>query len=312
GTKTQHKQGGGDWENVTALITICTDGTALQPPIIFKGKNFMKKWADSNVSGALICHSPNGWIDSELAVQWMENDFDAQTKAKMNGLTQVLLMDGHSSHYTPRLLRHAKDNNIVILGYPPHCTHALQGLDVVCFAQMKDIYWQEVHTFEDVHGHKMAKADFTGVFRHAFLHVFTPETIKSAFKATGIYPFDPSVISPAQMKPSEPSSIKGVFPLPQPSPVRGVIATFHHQPPTSFDISPDTHTRSSSPTLERDPNIDPSLYTPSKHICLMNAAIAGTASGSYLVSKTPIYSSQTLSAPVLETPLTLPQPDWSL
>ncbi|KAF8582266.1 hypothetical protein K439DRAFT_1618345 [Ramaria rubella] len=44
----------------------------------------------------------------------------------------------------------------------------------------------------------------------------------------------------------------------------------------------------------------------------MNAAIAGTASGSYLVSKTPIYSSHTLSAPVLETPLTLPQPDWSL
>ncbi|KAH6907752.1 hypothetical protein BKA70DRAFT_1034704, partial [Coprinopsis sp. MPI-PUGE-AT-0042] len=30
GTKTQHKQGGANRENVTALVTICADGTALQ------------------------------------------------------------------------------------------------------------------------------------------------------------------------------------------------------------------------------------------------------------------------------------------
>jgi hypothetical protein len=44
GVKTQHKQGGADRENVTALVTICADGTVLRPMIIYKGKNFMKKW----------------------------------------------------------------------------------------------------------------------------------------------------------------------------------------------------------------------------------------------------------------------------
>ena len=53
GTWTQHKQGGADCENVTALVTICADGTKLQPTIIFKGQNFMTKWGDNNVSGAL-------------------------------------------------------------------------------------------------------------------------------------------------------------------------------------------------------------------------------------------------------------------
>jgi len=40
GTKTQHKQGAADWENVTAIVTICTDGTSLHLTIIFKGQGF--------------------------------------------------------------------------------------------------------------------------------------------------------------------------------------------------------------------------------------------------------------------------------
>lgn len=37
GTKTQHKQGGGGHENVTAIVTIFADGSKLKPTIIFKG-----------------------------------------------------------------------------------------------------------------------------------------------------------------------------------------------------------------------------------------------------------------------------------
>jgi cytidine deaminase len=42
GAKIQHKSGNANYENVTALVTICADGTALQPTIIFKGRNFLK------------------------------------------------------------------------------------------------------------------------------------------------------------------------------------------------------------------------------------------------------------------------------
>lgn len=52
GTKTQHKQGGGDRENVTAVITICADGSALRPLIIYKGTYFMARWNENNVSDA--------------------------------------------------------------------------------------------------------------------------------------------------------------------------------------------------------------------------------------------------------------------
>ena len=53
GTKTQHKQGGVNQENFTAIVTICADGMTLNPLIIFKGKNFLKKWGNNNVAHAL-------------------------------------------------------------------------------------------------------------------------------------------------------------------------------------------------------------------------------------------------------------------
>lgn len=52
GIKRQHKAGSADRENVTAVVTICADGTSLQPMIIFKGQNFQRCWADNNIAEA--------------------------------------------------------------------------------------------------------------------------------------------------------------------------------------------------------------------------------------------------------------------
>jgi hypothetical protein len=52
GTKTQHAQGGANRENVTALVTICADGTTTRPMIIFKAQNFQARWRNNNVAEA--------------------------------------------------------------------------------------------------------------------------------------------------------------------------------------------------------------------------------------------------------------------
>ncbi|KIJ42700.1 hypothetical protein M422DRAFT_137261, partial [Sphaerobolus stellatus SS14] len=209
GTKRQFQQGSGDRENITVIVTICTDGTALQPTIIFKGQNHMKKWANDNVSNAF-----------NLAIEWFKKDFDVQTRDKANGESRALILDGHNSHYPTNLLQYALEADVLIIGYPSHSTHGLQGLNVICFSRMKDIYREEIQAFDQLNQCKMIKADFAKVFGKAYLRTFTPELIKMAFRVTGVYPFNPDVISEAQTKPSEALSIKGSFPLPQPSPVR--------------------------------------------------------------------------------------------
>src|SRR5881394_2303749 len=106
-----------------------------------------------------FAYSPKGWTDGGLSLPWIR-DFDAQPKEKAEERTRILLLDGHSSHYTIKLLEYANNNNIIVLAYPPHCTHALQGLDVVCFAKMKAAWREEIHCFEELHQTKVTKGDF--------------------------------------------------------------------------------------------------------------------------------------------------------
>jgi len=199
-----------------------------------------------------ISYSPNGWTDRELALEWIKKHFDPMTYEKANGQIWVLLLDGHKSHYSRDLLFYAHKNNIMILGYPPHCTHALQGLDVVCFARIKEVWKEELNSYEQDHNQSLPKSNFVFVFGTAFLHAFTPKTIQAAFTAIGIHPYNPNIILAQQMEPSIPSSTKTTFPLPQPSPVHHIMAIFHDKTPsTPGTIS--THTGSTS-SINRQAN----------------------------------------------------------
>lgn len=84
---------------------------------------------------------PNGYMDTELALTWLE-DFHEKTKGK-NDLPRVLIIDGHASHTSLAFLDRVAELDIHVVSYPPHTTHALQGLDVVIFACLKR-HWQAV------------------------------------------------------------------------------------------------------------------------------------------------------------------------
>ncbi|KAF7965694.1 hypothetical protein HWV62_42229 [Athelia sp. TMB] len=231
-------------------------------------------------------------------------------------------MDSHSSHYTPELLTFAKANNIVILGYPPHCTHALQGLDVVCFAAMKQAWKDEIDRFEAEQKRQVGKEHFAGVFGRAFLAAFTVPTVLTAFEKTGIHPFDPNVITAQQMKPSLPSSIVGALPLPMPSPVKKILEVFDHTIYTQADLDPDNYQPPTIFTTDGHPSITttplfPSLqptrpFTPAGKMRVLGAALASTASGAFLVQKAHITSDQTIPSPIFMQPTLIPDPDWSL
>ena len=185
--------------------------------------------------------------------------FDPQKREKAGNRTCVLILDGHSSHYTKEFLTYACDNNIILLGYPPHCTHALQGLDVVCFGKMKEIWKRVINKFEQEHQRAVTKNDFTFLFGTAYKEAFDRKTIKAAFRVTGVYPFNRTVITDSRIKPSMPTSVRGEFPLLQPSPVRVVLAAMDMNPhsPANTNIS----SVQSGPKRMRDPNIDPVLYS---------------------------------------------------
>ena len=253
--------------------------------------------------------SENGWTNTKIGYRWISEVFDPETKAKAETRKRVLILDGHSSHYTPEFLTYARENNIIVLGYPPHCTHALQGLDVVCFARMKETWKKVISKVEEETKAAVSKSDFLHLFGTAYNESFTVAMVKAAFQVTGVYPFNKNAISAEQMKPSTTTSVKGEFPLPQPSPVRAILVAWGQQRSIGLqdDLPPTPGKRI------RNEDIDPSLYTPSKRMRTMQASLNMTASGSFLVSDQPYKSSTTILKPVIEVPpASLPQPNWKL
>lgn len=160
----------------------------------------------------------------------------------------------------------------------------------------------------------------------------------AAFKATGIHPFDPNVIKPAQMQPSQNTSTRASFPQPQTSPTRAVMVAFRDysfttqgtrpdSPPTAgpssslaasdpIPMATDTYPLPSTPSKRRDPASNPDLATPHKRMRLLGVGLANTSSGSFLVTKARVSHlemKRVIHPPVLEcVPGEIATPDWSL
>ncbi|SJK99862.1 uncharacterized protein ARMOST_03173 [Armillaria ostoyae] len=222
-----YQQIGGSRENVTVIVTICADGTSTPPAVIFKGRAYQVNWKQDNPANASIGYSKKGWTNGKIGVEWIKI-FDEQTKTKAAGRYHLLLVDGHNSHYTHEFLRYACTHEIIVLCYPSHATHVYQGLDVVVFSVLKRILREERDKYERETGEKMSKDNFIMIYGRAHLRVLHPPIIRSAFRKTRVWPYDPSVVTADMMAPSKETSVEGALPLIPATPIR-IIAKFLRQ-----------------------------------------------------------------------------------
>jgi hypothetical protein len=69
------------------MASVCADGTALPPGIIYTSANntLQASWvADVEVGTykAFFASSPSGWTNNKLGLAWLEQIFDCYTKKK--------------------------------------------------------------------------------------------------------------------------------------------------------------------------------------------------------------------------------------
>jgi hypothetical protein len=91
---------------------------------------------------------------------------------------------------------------------------------------MKECWKEAICKFEETYQRGLSKSDFVEVWGDAYLRAFTLELVKKSFEATGILPYNPGIIQPGQMKPSEAISTHASFPLPQLELTNAVMAAF--------------------------------------------------------------------------------------
>jgi hypothetical protein len=75
----------GSREWVTLLATVCADGTALPPGIIYQSDNstLQAPWVaeiDTEKHDCFVSSSPSGWTNNELGLAWLEQVFERCTK----------------------------------------------------------------------------------------------------------------------------------------------------------------------------------------------------------------------------------------
>src|ERR1700678_2673310 len=169
-------------------------------------------------------YQKKGYTSGEIAIAWIE-DWDRLTKEKAKGRHWLLVVDGHSSHFTMGFLEYARQHKIAVLCYPSHSTHIYQGLDIVIFSVLKRAWSDERDMFERS-GPAVSKVNFLGVYAKAHVRAFTEENIRSAFRKTEMVPYNPDVITEAMMAPSLETTISTYMPLTLASPVQEVADLF--------------------------------------------------------------------------------------
>src|SRR5882757_4592922 len=250
-------------------------------------------------------YQKKGYTSGEIGAAWLK-DWDKLTNMKNNDVHQyrLLLVDGHSSHFTLLFLEYARENKIVVVCYPSHSTHIYQGLDVVIFSVLKRTWSEERDAFERT-GSAVSKTNFLAVYAKAHARAFTKENILSAFRKTGVVPFNPDVVTEAMMAPSLETSTSSLLPLQLASPVREVVDLISQHlahkrrwndmenedlPPDAASTPAQTLPRRSNPGSSKEDE-----YTPVRRG--MNAL--SSTSASFLVSDLPLASQ--LHLPPLHT-----------
>lgn len=228
--KTLGSNQDGSREFLSLLATICADGSALPPALIYQGAShdLQDTWLqDFNHSyeEAYFAVSVKGWTNEELGLSWLSKIFEPRTKEKAGNAKRLLIVDGHSSHVNMKFINFCDNHGIILAILPPHSTHRLQPLDVGIFSPLSTAYSYEIDQYiQSSHGFStITKRSFWSLFRGAWKTALTFNNIRSAFAATGIHPLESTkILNQLRRKTPSPISSDSESPKKTPGSVRGV------------------------------------------------------------------------------------------
>jgi hypothetical protein len=112
-------------------------------------------------------------------------------------------LDNHESHVSLDVIDYAKDNGIVMLSFPPHCSHINQPLDVAVYDSLKTKMKSSLANWMRTHpGRPASIYDLPEIIRQPWMEAFNQRNITSGFAKAGIYPFNPEIFTEDDFAPS--------------------------------------------------------------------------------------------------------------
>ena len=197
----------GNKAQITVVACVSASGNYIPPMIIWDRKTLKQEWTTGEVAGTLYGMSSKGWMDMNLFEKWFTRHF---LRYAPSVRPLLLLLDGHSSHYSPVAVKIAAEENIILFTLPPNTTHLSQPLDKGVFGPLK-VAWRRVcHTYlSENPGVVITRRVFSQLLNSAWQDSMTSKNIIAGFRTTGVYPTDRYAITlPGEMKMGKESSHK--------------------------------------------------------------------------------------------------------
>ena len=157
------------------------------------------QWYPKNIiRGVIFNGTDSGWIDENCFYDYLLKLFIPKTRPLSHLL--LLIIDNHATHLSIKTAKLVIQHNIHILCLPSHSTQLLQPLDVYTFKYLKPQWRSLLWEFNKSLGNKsLEKLDFVNLFSELFDYALLPAHCAPSFAKSGIYPFDPRIISKEEL-----------------------------------------------------------------------------------------------------------------
>lgn len=190
---------------VTVETCISASGNYLPPMFVFPRQRENLRLMDDAPPGSFAVYHKSGWINKDSFIVWFKRFVEIANPSQDRPV--LLLLDGHASHTKSiDLINLARENNVIMLTFPPHTTHRLQPLDITVMAPLSTYYEQEVRKWLFTHPGRVVTIYEVGkLFNLAFQRAALVQTAVNGFRNTGIFPYNPHVFPDHVFAPSIPT-----------------------------------------------------------------------------------------------------------
>jgi len=183
-------------KTVTVVCCVSATGVYIPPVFIFPRVRMKQSLMDHGPPGSLGTCTKSGCINEETFEFWFDH-FLNHVRPQNCPEPVLLVFDGHSSHTRNlNVVLKARQNNVILVCLPSHCTHRLQPLDVAFFKSLNSHYDDECRKWLREHpGQRINDERIPGLFSIAYGKSATVATAVNGFKKIGIAPLDRDVFS---------------------------------------------------------------------------------------------------------------------
>jgi DDE superfamily endonuclease/helix-turn-helix, Psq domain len=189
-------------ETITAVVCISASGTFIPPMLIFPRKNLNPRLLTGAPPGCIGATSPSGWINGELYLKWL-NHFIKQTGASVDRKV-LLILDNHESHVTLQAWSLCRENGVIVVSLPPHCSHKCQPLDLTVFGPLKTAYYKRCSEWMTINpGKRITQYEVATLFGDAYCATASIQKCVNGFRAAGIYPLNSAVFTDEDFRAAE-------------------------------------------------------------------------------------------------------------